>query len=273
MNEIRNLKTARTRCKLAVASRHSSFGLRPSFGLRVSAVGFQRPTQAFTLVEVLLALAICAIVLVAINAVFATAVRLRDKTTGRISEALPLNQALDILRRDLKSTVGPGGFLAGDFKCDSQGMGVSMGLSGESGAGGLDFFTSSAVIGPNAPWGDLQEVYYELKPPADRQQAGMELVRNVNRNLLATSGQTADTQVLLSGVQTAEFECFDGSQWRNNWDTSLGDTNLPNAVRVTIQLVAKPGEDSAAFKPLEMIVPLGSQTTRSNQLTSARNSP
>ena len=38
--------------------------------------------RAFTLVEVLLALAICSIVLVAINAVFATAVRLRDKTTG-----------------------------------------------------------------------------------------------------------------------------------------------------------------------------------------------
>ena len=100
----------------------------------------------------------------------------------------------------------------------------------------------------------------------------MELVRNVNRNLLATSGQTADTQLLLGGVQTAEFECFDGSQWRNNWDTSLGDTNLPNAVRVSIQLVAKPGEDSAALKPLEIIVPLGSQTTRSNQLTAARGS-
>src|SRR6516162_7138658 len=155
MTKIRNLRVARMWRHLAQAPRFSIFGFRPSFVIRHSSFVIRHPAQAFTLVEVLLALAICAIVLVAINAVFATAVRLRDKTTGRISEALPVNQALDILRRDLKSTVGPGGFLAGDFKCDSQGMGVSMGLSGESGAGGLDFFTSSAVIGPNAPWGDL----------------------------------------------------------------------------------------------------------------------
>ena len=40
--------------------------------------------KAFTLIEMLLAVAICAIVLVAINGVFATAVRLRDKTTDAV---------------------------------------------------------------------------------------------------------------------------------------------------------------------------------------------
>jgi len=224
--------------------------------------------SAFTLIEVLLALAICAVVLVAINAVFATAVRLRDKTSAALNEALPLNQALDVLRRDLKGAVGPGGFMAGDFKCDAQGMGTSMGLVGEQGGGGLDFFTGTGIISQGAPWGDLQEVYYELKAPSDRQQAGMDLIRNVNRNLLTTAGQTPDTQWLLSGVQTLEFECYDGMQWRNNWDTSQGDTNLPSAVRITLLLAVKEGEDAAAVKPLQMIVPLGSQTTRSNQLSS-----
>jgi len=72
--------------------------------------------KAFTLIEMLLALAICAIVLVAINGVFATAVRLRDKTTNNVEESLPVNRALEALARDLKGAVGPGGFLAGDFK-------------------------------------------------------------------------------------------------------------------------------------------------------------
>jgi type II secretion system protein J len=226
--------------------------------------------SAFTLVEVLLALAICAIVLVAINAVFATAVRLRDRTSAALEEGLPVERTLEMLRRDLKGVVGPRGFLAGDFKCGAQAMGTSMGLSGEAGGAGLDFFSSSGLIGDRTPWGDIQEVLYELKAPADRNQAGMDLVRCVNRNLLATVTQTPDIQPLLSHVDTVQFDCYDGSQWRNTWDTSAGDTNLPTAVRIRIQLVANPGEDARLKAPLEMMVPLVT-VTRTNQV--ARQTP
>jgi type II secretory pathway component PulJ len=216
-------------------------------------------------VEVLLALAICAIVLVAINAVFATAVRLRDRTSVALEEGLPVERTLETLRRDLKSVVGPRGFLAGDFKCGAQAMGASMGLSGEAGGAGLDFFSSTGLIGDSVPWGDIQEVLYELKAPADRNQEGMDLVRCVNRNLLATVTSTPDIQTLLSHVNTVQFDCFDGSQWRTTWDTSAGDTNLPTAVRIRIQLMAKAGEDALRKAPLEMMVPLVT-VTRTNQV-------
>jgi len=216
--------------------------------------------KAFTLIEMLLAVAICAIVLVAINGVFATAVRLRDKTTDAVEQGLPINRALDILCRDLKGTVGPGGFLAGDFKCGAQAMGASMGLSGEAGIAGLDFYTSTGTISDKAPWGDVQEVFYELKAPSDRNQQGMDLMRCLNRNLLATTTQTPETQRLMGNVQTLEFDCYDGMQWRNTWDTSNGDTNLPVAVRVRIKLAARAGEDAAKLQPVEMLVPLISQT-------------
>ena len=216
--------------------------------------------KAFTLIEMLLAVAICAIVLVAINGVFATAVRLRDKTSDAVEETLPVNRALDTLYRDLKGTVGPGGFLAGDFRCGAQAMGATMGLSGEAGSAGLDFYTSTGTVTDKAPWGDLQEVFYELKTPSDRNQQGMDLVRCINRNLLATATPTPETQRLMGHVQTLEFDCYDGMQWRNTWDTSLTDTNLPVAVRVRIQLAARPGEDASKLQPLEMLVPLVSQT-------------
>ena len=223
--------------------------------------------KAFTLIEMLLAVAICAIVLVAINGVFATAVRLRDKTSEVVEEALPVTRALDILHRDLKGSMRPGGFLAGDFKCGAQAMGARMGLSGEAGNAGLDFFTSTGAISDKAPWGDIQEVFYELKAPTDRNQAGMDLVRCINRNLLATTTQTPEIQRLMGNVQALEFECYDGTQWRNTWDTSTGDTNLPATVRVRIQLAARSGEEaSKAARPLEMIVPLVSQT-RTNLTT------
>ena len=223
--------------------------------------------KAFTLIEMLLAVAICAIVLVAINGVFATAVRLRDKTSDAVEESLPVNRALDTLYQDLKGAVGPGGVLAGDFKCGAQAMGATMGLSGEAGSAGLDFYTSTGRINDKTPWGDVQEVFYELKTPGDRNQAGMDLVRCVNRNLLATTTQVPDTQRLMGKVQMLEFDCYDGTQWRNTWDTSAGDTNLPVAVRVRIQLVAQPGEAmSRAARPLEMLVPLVTQT-RTNLTT------
>ena len=260
MNEIRNPKPEDAKASRAFAS--SGFGFRASdFGPRA---------RGFTLVEVLLALTICAIVLVAINAVYASAVRLRNKTSAAVDDAAPINRTFEVLRRDLKGTVGPGGFLAGDFKCGAQSMGASMGLSGQAGGSGLDFYTSTGIIGDSVPWGDSQEVLYELKTPADRDQSGMDLVRCVNRNLLSTTTQTPDTQWLMGHVETAQFECYDGTQWRNNWDTSLTDTNLPTAVRIRIQLVSQEGEDARNKQPLEMIVPLMSQTVRTNSTGGAQ---
>ena len=216
--------------------------------------------KAFTLIEMLLAVAICAIVLVAINGVFATAVRLRDKTSDAIEESLPLNRASEMMRRDLQGTVGPGGFLAGDFKCGAQAMGAAMGLSGEAGSAGLDFFTATGALNDKVPWGDIQEVFYELKAPTDRSQTGMDLVRCINRNILATTTQTPEIQWLMGNVQNLQFDCYDGSQWRNTWDTSTGDTNLPVAVRIRVQLVATQGEAARNAQPLEMLVPLVTQT-------------
>jgi hypothetical protein len=139
-------------------------------------------------------------------------------------------------------------------------MGARMGLSGEAGSAGLDFCTTTAVISDKAPWGDIQEVFYELKAPADRDQAGMDLVRCINRNLLAITTQTPEIQWLMGKVQSLQFDCYDGTQWRNTWDTSAGDTNLPVAVRIRIQLVAKPSEGTVNPTPLEMLVQIISQT-------------
>jgi hypothetical protein len=141
-----------------------------------------------------------------------------------------------------------------------QATGATMGLSGEAGSAGLDFYTSTGTLTDEMPWGDLQEVFYELKAPSDRNRTGMDLVRCVNRNLLATTTQIPKIQWLMGNVQTLEFECYDGSQWRTTWDTSAGDTNLPLAVRVRIQLVPQPGEEAGNLQPMEMLVPLVSQT-------------
>ena len=221
--------------------------------------------DAFTLVEVILALAISAVVLAAICGVFTGAVRLREKTSAALDTALPLTEALDTLRQDLQSALGPSNVLAGDFKCGGATMGENMGLSSAEGVG-LDFFTTSGVINDDEPWGDLQEVFYQLTDAADRNQPGKDLVRYVNRNLLATGTSTPDKQWLVGSVASVQFDCYDGLQWRNTWDTSMGDTNLPSAVRVRIQLTRASNGGLESQQPLEMIVPLVCQS-RTNQIT------
>src|SRR4030095_10731352 len=57
--------------------------------------------RAFTLLEILLALAISAIVLAGIGTVFYGAIHLRDRTAAAIEASVPITQALGIIRRDL----------------------------------------------------------------------------------------------------------------------------------------------------------------------------
>ena len=69
--------------------------------------------------------------------------------------------------------------------------------------------------------------------------------------------QDPNEQPLLSNVQNLEFSCFDGMNWRDSWDTSLGDTNLPFAVRVRVQLASD--SNSRAQEPFEIVVPVVSR--------------
>lgn len=213
--------------------------------------GSDRPARAFTLIEAILALAISAIVLVAIGGVFVGAMRLRDRTADALDAALPLTQTLTLLRRDLQGAIGPSNVLAGDFKCGAPDMGANMDLGSAQGAG-IDFFTTTGVITDDQPWGDIQEVFYELVMATDQTTGGKDLVRYVNRNLLATGAPTPEKQWLMGGVQSLQIDCYDGMEWRDNWDTSSGDTNLPVAVRVSIQLAGNGDKPH----PIQMIVPL-----------------
>lgn len=220
-------------------------------------------TPGFTLIEMLLAVAIFGIVLLAINGVFYSALHLERTTNRALDERLPLNQALAILRRDLQGAVPPNS--NGVFLCDFK-SGAARGGLGLSGASStLEFCTTTGVINDDVPWGETQRVSYQLVEATDRTTTkGRDLVRVITRNLLPTLAEEADEQWLMSNIESMEFLNYTGTDWRDSWDTTMGDTGLPQAVRVRIQLAASnPG---SAFKrePLELLVPLTTQA-RTNQ--------
>jgi len=141
--------------------------------------------------------------------------------------------------------------------------------------GHIEFYTTSGAVNDNGTWSDVQLVIYELRDSTDRTRnnSGKDLVRSVNRNVLSTALQDAQERPLLSNVQSLEFLCFDGVNWRDSWDTSLSDTNLPYAVRVRIQLAGDSSVGPGAQQPYEIVVPVVSQSrTNVPQSTTASGS-
>jgi type II secretion system protein J len=217
----------------------------------------------FTLIELLLGVAIFGIVLMAINTVFYTGLRLERSTTRSLDERTALNHALALLRRDLLGAVPV--ISNSVFTCDfvsgaggASAMGISRGSS-------LEFCTTTGVIKDDVPWGDLQRVRYELVEPADRTTRGRDLVRVVTRNLLSTTTTELDRQWLMSNVESLEFLAYDGSSWRDSWDTTLGDTGLPTAVRARFLLANTNTVNGVASsrEPVELLVPLVTQARTS----------
>ncbi len=223
-----------------------------------------RTRSAFTLIEVMLALAISAIILAAIGGVFYSAIHLRDRTTAALDEAVPLQQAFAVMRRDFAGAIPPGSTnpIAGDFKCQVMGSG------GGGQADQIQIFTTTGVINDRVPWGDVQEVFYELREPttSSRNGTGRDLIRTVTRNLLSTTTQESDEQWLLGNVQSLQFLCFDGQNWRDSWDTSMSDTNLPLAVKIRVQVSANSAVDLRSVQPFELVVPIVS-ISRTNAST------
>ena len=78
-------------------------------------------SAGFTLIEVLLALMICAIVLVIVGSFFAGALKVQQHVNANLDESLPIERALNLMRKDLKNAMAPGGMLAGPLQSGSHG--------------------------------------------------------------------------------------------------------------------------------------------------------
>ena len=271
---------------------------RPGVRQSSAALGVHAPAQesgrglprsktrcaGFTLLELLIAVSIFAIVLAAINSVFYAAMRLERSATRSVEEAQPLEQTVALIKRDLQSIVAPGGTIAGPLQpataaASSGGTSASMIPPGAIATGGgmgqqgsTVLYTASGALEEVMPWGDIQQVIYYLKAPLNRSALGSDLVRSVNRNLLGTLQAQPLEQTLMGGVQRFQFSFFDGLTWLDTWDTTTpnattGATNmLPRAIRVQIDLAIERGEPPKA--PVQILVPVVVQG-RTNQTQTA----
>jgi prepilin-type N-terminal cleavage/methylation domain-containing protein len=225
--------------------------------------------RAFTLLEVLIAVAAFAIVLAAINSVFYGALRLRNKTAEACEDALALQHTVALLRNDIANLLPPGGTLSGNLQttpsATSVGTGSGLNASAASvallaaasrpGQSSPEFYTTTGSIDETSPWAQVQKVSYYLTPSTNG-SAGRDLVRSVTRNLLPSFQEQPAQIPLLTGVESIYFQYHDGTQWKDTWD-SMTETasRLPAAVRVQIHLVA-PIRGKLLPPPIELVVPV-----------------
>jgi hypothetical protein len=96
------------------------------------------------------------------------------------------------------------------------------------------------------------------------------LYRSITRNLLSVTTPDVTDQLMLSGVASLKFSCYDGMQWDDTWDTTAPTaiyTNLPTAVRVDIKMSGR--SDMGA---IEIVVPIDSQPRTNMVFTTSTGS-
>jgi type II secretion system protein J len=228
-------------------------------------------TGGFTLLELLLATAIAAVVLLVINATFFGALRLHNSTHDKIDDDLVVQRTLAIMRKDFAGIMLPANPQATTNTFSGQLVSDSFSTNELDGSGERvtpDIYTDSGTVDGWTSYPDVQMVSYYLTPANDGSPT-KNLVRLVTRNLLPVAETTSESQVLLSGVTAAAMSFFDGENWVDTWDTTATST-LPTAIKFSISRVgldgSAPRSDTA---PIELIVPILVKTTTTAQQEAA----
>jgi type II secretory pathway pseudopilin PulG len=222
--------------------------LPPNFNL----LGPKKATVGFTLLEIIIATSIMAMLLVAIHAAFFSALGLREKTIDALEASLPVEEALQTMQRDLANIVAS---TNGTFFGPLQTTNPTNALPGQVGP---DFYTSGGELDGMVQWGNVEKIDYLLTAPTNGTGGpGQDLVRAITRNLLPVNPPAVpdEKRTLLSGVQSLTFLYYDGTQWDPSWDTTQ-QTNLPLAIKVQIQMAVRNTGILAQNPPLELVVPV-----------------
>jgi general secretion pathway protein J len=187
--------------------------------------------RGFTLLELLLALAITALVLAAAYTTLFSLSQAQERAAHGMEQRRALRNSLDLLRRELSSVL----FRTGDqrFRFMVQDR---------------DFYGKPASI--------MQ--YATLAPPSEGVSSDLVRMRyqtveaDTSALVLQRSSQglfltdeRSGGYPLLDSLEGFLVECHDGSRWVKTWDTTMTAT-LPKMIRVTVTL--QEGDRSVAYQ-------------------------
>jgi type II secretion system protein J len=218
-------------------------------------------TRAFTLLEMLVAIALIAVVAGSLYASLNIAFRARRSALGVTESVRRAELALDLVRQDLQAAMLPRGVLAGIFTgTDDQ---DAQGRDADS----LVLYASVPDLEPTQGIGDVKQI--ELACETSDDGRSQVLVRLTTANLLAPQTPEPEREVLCTGVYAFNLRYFDGSEWQDTWDSSTQDDALPVAIEVTLQLTGdeRRGEDGGYSASRVFLVPCGVPASDATETT------
>ena len=187
-------------------------------------------TGGFTLLEVLIALALLAILSGALYATFFSLTKGRDAASSSMEGRRELRGTLDTLRMEISAAFYKGRDKRLHFVVEDRD------LYGKP-ASTLSFTTIAPPRSDDLPGSDMMEVSYRI---ADKERQ-LVLMRK-SRDLYRTVDPLPYPQ--MEKLEGFLVECFDGAKWIKSWDTTL-NPGLPKAVRITVMV--KEGEKSVGL--------------------------
>lgn len=181
--------------------------------------------KGFTLLEVLVALAVGSLVLLAVTTTLFSLNRAHQQVSERMEQQRSLRNTVDLLRRELSSAI----FRPNDKLLRFQVQ--DRDFYGKP-ASTLQLATLSAPLDSAAS--DQQVVLYQ----PEQQQEHIRLTR-ASRDYFQADSIKPNPYPLLEQLDGFLVECYDGSKWVKTWDSEL-NRSLPKQVRITVILPDSP---------------------------------
>ena len=198
-----------------------------------------RARSGFTLLELILAVTITAVVSAALFTSLSGAFRARQKIEDNLSGRDSARAVLAMMRTDLQCVPPAGGRISGVFE------GVDERGAGNADADQLSYVTANVSLASSQDVADLRQVELRLVTTADDPDYFV-LTRRVTGNLLATVTPQPEVQVLARRIVSMNVQYFDGGEWVDEWDSAEQDNEIPQAVEivlVTAPILSKTPED------------------------------
>ena len=226
--------------------------LRNTFQARDDAVFGGRPWSefGFTLLELLLAVAVSAMIAVSLYAAMNAGFKARTSAYVQLDVPRQASLLLDAIEHQFQS-----GLPATADK-------PFAGYDNE-----VDFYTldRDAELPDDNP---LAECECWMAIFLRDQQNHNQLIRQVVRNLYTSVTQDPDQTLLSTDVLALTFHYYDGSDWQTEWDSTEHDNQLPAAIKVTLELARPTSTDPNARYRMTRIMPL-SWSQSSPQITTS----
>ena len=195
--------------------------------------------RAFTLLELLLAISLTAVVAGSVLAMLRMGFTARRVTADAAGQTRSLTVALDQITRTMQGALPPVGILAGAFVGED---------GGADGSDAVSFYTSIDPRGTQ--WGDIAKVEYRVQDDLGQSC----LVRICTRNLLSTRTPEEQTDVLCRKVSALNLRYFDGTDWYDTWDSAEQANALPTAVELELTLQPTQTSTDAAEATLQRVL-------------------